>query len=120
MDHFKDIWSSFDPQGTGFIKMTDLRQLLTDLGEPMGFDEPAKHSRNLQDKIMAQLELPIYNEFQSYQFLDVLDALSLKMMVHEEADIHPAEKTVPTSAEKSARRRSSRFRKLSTAPLDSE
>ena len=35
----------------------------------------------MQDKFIASLELPIYQNFSKYQFLDVLDALSFRLMV---------------------------------------
>ena len=34
-----------------------------------------------QDNFIAMLELPTYHNFQSYQFSDVLDALSFRLMV---------------------------------------
>lgn len=37
----------------------------------------------MQDKFIISLDLPTYNNFTDYQFLDVLDALSLRLMVHE-------------------------------------
>ncbi len=36
-----------------------------------------------QDKYMITLNLPTYNDFSDYQFLDVLDALSLRLVVSE-------------------------------------
>ena len=36
-----------------------------------------------QDKFIISLNLPTYNDFQHYQFLDVLDALSLRVLVKE-------------------------------------
>lgn len=61
--------------------MRDLRPFLFDLGAPLGFDESFHESRFLQDKFIASLELPIYHNFQSYQFLDILDALSFRLMI---------------------------------------
>ena len=51
------------------------------IGPPLGFDESFRESQRLQDSFIASLELPTYHDFQSYQFLDVLDALSFRMMV---------------------------------------
>ena len=35
----------------------------------------------MQDKFIASLDLPTYQNFSKYQFLDVLDALSFRLMV---------------------------------------
>jgi len=35
----------------------------------------------LQDKFIASLELPTYHNFSCYQFLDILEALSFRLMV---------------------------------------
>lgn len=35
----------------------------------------------MQDRFIASLELPTYHNFKSYQFLDVLEALSFRLMV---------------------------------------
>ncbi len=51
------------------------------LGSPLGFDDYFKDNKFLQDKFIASLELPTYNIFVHYQFLDVLDALSFRLMV---------------------------------------
>jgi hypothetical protein len=51
------------------------------LGDPLGFDESYRDQPELQTNFIASLELPIYNNFTQYQFLDVLDALSFRIMV---------------------------------------
>jgi hypothetical protein len=51
------------------------------LGAPLGFDESYKESKYLQDRFIASLDLPIYENFTRYQFLDVLDALSFRLMI---------------------------------------
>ena len=61
--------------------MSQLRDFLIALGEPLGFDRDCQTRKFFQDKFIAQLELPTYHNFTHYQFLDVLDALSFRMMV---------------------------------------
>lgn len=61
--------------------MKDLRAFLFSLGAPLGFDEIFNGSKFLQDKFISSLELPTYKDFRFYQFLDVLDALSYRMMI---------------------------------------
>lgn len=80
-EHFRTVWAEFDPNATTFIKLADLRNFLLMLGAPLGFDSTFTESRFLQDKFMASLELPTYQNFRCYQFLDVLDALSFRMMI---------------------------------------
>jgi hypothetical protein len=51
------------------------------LGEPLGFGDNFKDNKELQYKFIASLELPVYHDFSTYQYLDVLDALSFRIMV---------------------------------------
>lgn len=39
MDKFRESWAKFDPEGTFFLNVKDLVPFLTDLGEPLGFNE---------------------------------------------------------------------------------
>jgi hypothetical protein len=75
------VWSEYDPEATTFISLKDLRTFLFSLGAPLGFDETFNGSKFLQDKFISSLELPTYKQFRCYQFLDVLDALSFRLMV---------------------------------------
>jgi hypothetical protein len=55
---------------------------LQQLGTPLGFDPVTyKGKKYLQDKFIASLDLPTYYDFSKYQFLDVLDAVSFRVMV---------------------------------------
>ena len=38
-DHFRQVWSKYDPDATTYIQIKDLKPLLFDLGEPLGWDE---------------------------------------------------------------------------------
>ena len=78
---FREVWADFDPQATTFIKISQLRDFLIALGSPLGFSDLYDGKRHLQDKFIASLELPMYFDFSKYQFLDVLDALSFRVMV---------------------------------------
>lgn len=80
-DRFRERWTEFDPHASTFIKLCELRPFLFALGAPLGFDESFSSRKLLQDQFIASLELPTYHEFSSYQFLDVLDALSFRLMV---------------------------------------
>lgn len=84
LGRFRDRWADFDPEATSFIKIGDLREFLKVLESPLGFSQTLINDVFLQDKFIAQLALPTYNNFSSYQFMDVLDALSLRTMVIEQ------------------------------------
>ena len=58
-----------------------MREFLFELGEPLGFDFSYRRRKLMQDQFIASLELPTYHNFSSYQYLDVLDALSFRLMV---------------------------------------
>ena len=38
-DHFRDVWSMFDPNATSYIKKEDFVQVMLNLGEPLGWDD---------------------------------------------------------------------------------
>lgn len=101
LGQFSEIWSEFDPDATSFIPIASLRPFLKRLGEPMGFDFIEAHSRTLQDRFISSLELPTYNDFSKYQFRDVLDAISLRMMIidHVSKDIGQKKPEKPDEAE---------------------
>jgi predicted protein tyrosine phosphatase len=54
---------------------------LFQLGEPLGFNETYRNDKFLQDKFIASLDLPTYYNFSKFQFLDVLEALSFRVMI---------------------------------------
>jgi len=87
-DHFREVWADFDPEATSFINMSQLRSFLIALGEPLGFGKALRDNRNKQDELIAQLDLPTYREFSSYQYMDVLDALSFRLMVIDHIKKH--------------------------------
>jgi len=64
--HFIEVWSEFDPEATGFIKINKFHEFLTELGNPLGF-EPAFAKINLLTKLfITNLNLPVYNDLQDY------------------------------------------------------
>ncbi len=38
-DHFKEVWSKYDPEALGFIEVMEFTDFLIDLGPPLGWDE---------------------------------------------------------------------------------
>ena len=78
---FRESWADYDNEATTFIDIHHLRDFLASIGSPLGFDEYHQQNKFLQDKFIASLDLPTYYDFSKYQFLDVLDALSFRLMV---------------------------------------
>ena len=44
-DQFRDIWSRYDQDATGFIKVEYFPQLMMDLGPPLGWDMSFKDNK---------------------------------------------------------------------------
>ena len=38
-EHFRDTWSMYDQDATGFIYLEDFPKLMISLGEPLGWDK---------------------------------------------------------------------------------
>lgn len=60
-----------------------LRSLLLKLEDPLGFNEIIASEISLQNKFIESLTLPLYNEKTDYHYIDVLDALAMKIMAME-------------------------------------
>jgi hypothetical protein len=79
IEQFKDLWSKYDPKGTGYIKTKRFPFLLMKLAKEEctiipDFDKIFdKKERN---RFIARLQVPTYHNFQDYFFLDILQALS--------------------------------------------
>ena len=87
LDHFRDVWAKYDPDATTFLKISRIKDMLFDLGSPLGWDVSYKDNESLQDKFIASLDLPIYNNFSDYMFMDVLEALALRIVVQEQLEL---------------------------------
>ena len=38
-EHFRDVWSKYDQDATGLIKVEDFPKFMVKLGPPLGWDE---------------------------------------------------------------------------------
>jgi hypothetical protein len=43
-EHFKEVWSNFDPDATSFILVSQYKNFLLKLGEPLGWDVTFNHN----------------------------------------------------------------------------
>lgn len=82
---FLDTWQEFDPEATGFISRDDFRDFLLHLGEPLGFKKAIARNREAQDAFIEALELQLHNDESQYAFVEVLDKVSLRLLVIEQA-----------------------------------
>mmetsp|Transcript_44960 Transcript_44960/g.43535 ORF Transcript_44960/g.43535 Transcript_44960/m.43535 type:complete len:109 (+) Transcript_44960:219-545(+) len=62
LNHFLTIWSDFDPEATGFIKIAKFHEFLTVLGDPLGFEPVFARINFLKKRFVLNLYLPNYNE----------------------------------------------------------
>lgn len=54
------------------------------LGKPLGWDEDYKDDFEMQDEFLEELNIPTYNNFQHFQFYDVIQALIKVYLVNHE------------------------------------
>lgn len=83
-DYFRDTWSIFDPDATGFIKAKYYNRFLIALGEPLGWDVTYEHNFIKQQEYFDYVKLPKYNRGNEYAFMDVFEQLVLIMIIRRE------------------------------------
>lgn len=77
IEKFNETWVKYDPDATGFIPISDLRDFLKLLGAPLGFSEDLKKGcKKDQDDFISDLDLPIYFDLGYYNYTDVLVKLA--------------------------------------------
>ncbi len=60
--NFKETWSYFDPEASGFIKFSDLRDFLVELDKPLGFSKKHIVSTTAQQDFIQSLCLVMHND----------------------------------------------------------
>ena len=81
-EHFKQVWSEFDPDGTSFMRISQLRNFMLKLGEPLGWDITYHHNFIKQEEYFKEITLPKYNTATEYYFMDVFELLILLMIIY--------------------------------------
>jgi len=56
---------------------------LWELGDDLGWDESYRDDLEKQDMFIADLDLPVYNNFTNYNFIDLLEALSRNFLIKD-------------------------------------
>ena len=72
LEKFRDYWSKYDKDGTGYINIKDLTKLMFDVKDPLGWNERYREDYEWQDNYLEDLNIPTYNDFKEYMFYDVL------------------------------------------------
>lgn len=85
-EYFRDVWSRFDPNATGFIKTKNFPNLMFALGAPIGWDPQYREDRKIQKLFIKNLKLQTYNNYSKFQFINVLENLALNMIVKKEVE----------------------------------
>ena len=85
-EHFKRNWSKYDPDATSFILVSDLPNLLLDLGEPLGWDSTFKSDHLKQYNFITEMNLLSYHNSQHYNFIEVLENLAMLLILNMEID----------------------------------
>jgi len=63
MGIFKDAWSAFDPDATGYIKIHYFADFMFELGAPFGWDESYRKNLKRQNRSFNTIiKLPDVNE----------------------------------------------------------
>lgn len=86
VERILDSWANFDPNATGFLKVSDFEAFMLELGRPMGWEPEDADTHEERQMFVKQLALPIYNEMSDYQFTDVCLALCRRVIIHEEVE----------------------------------
>ena len=102
IDQFVEIWSQYDPHATSFLDARDLEQFLIDLaesdsarelllspasmvpqfgGDTTGGEQDFDKNCMRRRRYMAMLDIPMYEDFKRVMFYDVLQQLTLLVVM---------------------------------------
>ena len=98
-----EVWAQYDPHATGFIDAKNLEQLLIDIAESdtacalvlkpeqliPEFEGDTADEKDFdvnclrRRRYMAMLDIPMYDEFKKVMFYDVLQQLSIFIVMYK-------------------------------------
>jgi len=78
---FIDTWADFDPEGTGMIKIKDFPDFMLALPHPLSWDSSYLNNTDKQDDFIADLNMPTYKNFSEFYFLDVMEGVSMHLLL---------------------------------------
>jgi len=88
VDNFRNTWSKYDPLGSGFIKASDIKSFLIDLGPPLGIPPEIVHDDRKENEFMGQLEIPTYDNLKHIFYYEVLLNLTKKKFLDHVSKAH--------------------------------
>ena len=74
-EHFRDVWSEFDHDATGFIAVEDFNQFMFKLGEPLGWDNSYENNAFKQLSFINKMNFDTYYNYTKYAFVNVIENL---------------------------------------------
>lgn len=78
MDHFRDIWESFDEEGRGWIRTEKLPKLLERLDIPLGFHSSKPMAKVAQKKALQELAMQLPDHDGWIHYTETLFALAYR------------------------------------------
>ena len=80
----RNVWSTYDPFASGFIRIKDFPRFMFKLGPSFGWRESLQEDQEKQKELIKQLNLKTYDDRKKFQFANVLEALMLNTLVEQE------------------------------------
>ena len=78
MDHFRDVWESFDPEGRGWMRTEKLPALLEKLDIPLGFHSSKPMAKVAQKKALQELAMQLPDHDGWIHYTETLFALAYR------------------------------------------
>ena len=80
---FIDAWSAFDPDATGFIKISYFSDFMFELKPPLGWGHQFKNNIKKQEKFFYNIcgDLRTYNEQSDLFYQDVLEKITMQYVI---------------------------------------
>ncbi|CDW83245.1 voltage-gated ion channel superfamily [Stylonychia lemnae] len=83
IEAFKKVWVKYDPNGTGYIKINDMNDLIDDVEEETDIITVVIHKDFSRRRFfISSLQAPCYKNFSMYYFQDILSCLQKRYLQH--------------------------------------
>ena len=87
LELMREKWSEFDPAASSYIKISDFPLYMKALGDPIGWGA-SFNADEKREEFVKELNLPIYNDFKDYQYMDVALALCRRLIIMDEIAVN--------------------------------
>ena len=101
LEQYRNAWSEFDPDATGYIPVERFSELLFILGKPLGWDDSYKKKPRKQEMFIKMISqtMKTYKNHTMLFFSDVLDNLTLFHMIQSEVKLAMAENDIEVDSD---------------------